>query len=273
MNESPESRLPSNKVTLEELLRLKQAERPSDEFWTQFERDFRTRQLAAAVEKRRWWFALPQVFSGASRLPIPLGATAILAVTFLTVREYRQPEIAPGYAPSQPALVSTLPVSAADSVAASDLPAPSPVRLAVEAAPLMAAAPGRETPVESPGWDVNALMDTNSRSYGLSPSARSIAATMATAAELDPELARLIEGQAASLQLASTREPLSEMTSPRDARRNRLFAYLGEPSGSLASLEEATLVRERLASRLSEEELYDQVRRIGGGADRLTVKF
>ena len=43
MNESPESRSSSPKVSLEELLRLKQAERPSAEFWMQFEQEFRTK--------------------------------------------------------------------------------------------------------------------------------------------------------------------------------------------------------------------------------------
>jgi hypothetical protein len=63
------------------------------------------------------------------------------------------------------------------------------------------------------------------------------------------------------------------VASPRDVRRDRLFAYLGAPANTAESDEEITVVRERIASRLSEAQLYDQVRRIGGGADRLTLKF
>ncbi|HEY0968941.1 MAG TPA: hypothetical protein VGD88_16240 [Opitutaceae bacterium] len=274
MNESPESRPSANKVTLEELLRLKQAERPSAEFWTRFEQDFRTKQLAAAVEKRRWWYVFPQVFSGLPRLQIPLGATAILAVTFLTVREYRQPEIEPGLAPSVPVAAlaaATAPASAKEAMPGIDSPVTSTSRFVVETAPTVASVAGAETESETSGWDLAALMEQRESSFELSPSARSIAANRAAAAEMEPELARFIEGQTSTLQLASTREPLAEVTSPRDARRNRLFAY--EPSNSTASAGETMVVRERIASRLSEEQLYDQVRRIGGGADRLTLKF
>lgn len=276
MNESPESRPSSKHISLEELLRLKQAERPSAEFWTQFEQDFRTKQLAAAVEKRRWWDAIPQAFAGLPRLQIPLGATAILAVTFLTVREYRQPEIEPGIVPSSAPMVvaetAAASVLVGESAESADSPA-TPVRFAVESAPSLASVPGADMESVATGWDLNELMEQRARSSELSPSARSIAANLAVAAELEPELARFIEGQSPSLRLTSAREPLADVASPRDVRRNRLFAYLGEPANTAGSDEEITVVRERIASRLSEDQLYDQVRRIGGGADRLTLKF
>ncbi|GAB1489236.1 hypothetical protein MASR2M8_16890 [Opitutaceae bacterium] len=272
MNESLEPRPSATKITLEELLRLKQAERPSAEFWAQFEQDFRTKQLAAAVEKRRWWYVLPEVFSGLPRLQIPLGAAAILAVTFLTVREYRQPEIQPGLAPASPVASSVVSApSMAEPVMGAAPAAATPRSMVAETAPAMASMTGAETESESAGWDSSALGEQRATSFELSPSARSIAANRAAAAEMEPELARLIEGQTATLQLASAREPLAEVTSPRDARRNRLFAY--EPTNAIVSTEESMVVRERIASRLSEEELYDQVRRIGGGGDRFTLRF
>ena len=77
-------------VTLEDLLRLKRAERPPAEFWNQFERELRAKQLAALVVKRPWWRTLPaRAFAGFSRYHLPLGATAVLAITFLSVREYQ----------------------------------------------------------------------------------------------------------------------------------------------------------------------------------------
>ncbi len=275
MNESPESRPSSEKVSLEDLLRLKRAERPSAEFWTQFEQDFRTRQLAAAVEKRRWWDAFPQMLSGLPRLQIPLGATAILAVTFLTVREYRQPEIEPGVVPQVPAaaLASvTAPSSMADDLDAVERPEESD-RFTAADSPVLVSVQGTGVDAVPAGWNLNELMDQRADASSLSPSARSIAANLAVAAELEPELARLIEGQTSSFRLDSAREPLADVSSPRDVRRNRLFAYLGEPANASSSAEEMTVVRERIASRLSEDQLYDQVRRIGGGADRLTLKF
>src|SRR2546430_13772926 len=77
------------KVTLEDLLRLKRAERPPVEFWADFERQMRTKQLAAIVRKDPWWRSWRNVFAGFSRFHLPLGATAMLALAFVTVREYR----------------------------------------------------------------------------------------------------------------------------------------------------------------------------------------
>ena len=46
-------------ITLEDILRLKRAERPPAEFWDSFDRQLRAKQLAALVEKRPWWRSLP----------------------------------------------------------------------------------------------------------------------------------------------------------------------------------------------------------------------
>jgi len=43
---------PPSRVTLEDLLCLKRAERPPPEFWSEFERELRQKQLAALVERR-----------------------------------------------------------------------------------------------------------------------------------------------------------------------------------------------------------------------------
>jgi hypothetical protein len=74
----------SGKVTLEDLLRLKRAERPPAEFWAEFDRTLHAKQLAAIVEKRPWWRRQHSWLSG-SRWSLPLGAAAALAVTFATV--------------------------------------------------------------------------------------------------------------------------------------------------------------------------------------------
>ncbi|HEY9155937.1 MAG TPA: hypothetical protein VIM69_12445, partial [Opitutaceae bacterium] len=74
----------SGKVTLEDLLRLKRAERPPAEFWAEFDRTLHAKQLAAIVEKRPWW-RRQYTWRGASRWSLPLSAAAALAVTFATV--------------------------------------------------------------------------------------------------------------------------------------------------------------------------------------------
>ena len=68
-------------MTLEDILRLKRAERPSAEFWSQFDRELRVKQLAALVEKRPWWrtISLGRILGGVRRFHLPLGATAVLA--------------------------------------------------------------------------------------------------------------------------------------------------------------------------------------------------
>ena len=81
----------AGKVSLEQLLRLKRAERPAPEFWARFEQDLRAKQLAAIVEKRPWWVALrlPLATRVLSRwtVQLPLGAAAVLALSFVVVRE------------------------------------------------------------------------------------------------------------------------------------------------------------------------------------------
>ena len=75
------------KVSLEDLFAIKRAERPPAEFWDSFQREFHVRQRAAAIEPKRWWFVLPRIFAGMSRYQMPMGAAAVLAVTFLSFRE------------------------------------------------------------------------------------------------------------------------------------------------------------------------------------------
>jgi hypothetical protein len=75
------------KVSLEELLRLKRAERPDPEFWSRFEQDLRAKQLAAIVEPRPWWIALrlPQAARALARFQVPAGAAAVIALSFVVV--------------------------------------------------------------------------------------------------------------------------------------------------------------------------------------------
>lgn len=76
MSESP--------VSLEDLLRLKRHERPQDEFWNGFERDFQHRRLRALMEGAEPRF---QFFSGSMwrRLLIwsPVACGAMATLTFL----------------------------------------------------------------------------------------------------------------------------------------------------------------------------------------------
>ena len=97
------------KISLEDLLAVKRAERPPAEFWDNFQQEFHVRQRAAAVEPKRWWFVLPRIFAGMARYQMPMGAAAVLAVTFLSFREYSEPgfEVAFTAAPLVAAIEAT----------------------------------------------------------------------------------------------------------------------------------------------------------------------
>jgi hypothetical protein len=76
------------KVTVEDLLRLKRTERPSAEFWAGFERELRAKQLAALVSRRPWWdVSWARVQAGLVRVVAPLGAAAALTLAFLSFNE------------------------------------------------------------------------------------------------------------------------------------------------------------------------------------------
>jgi hypothetical protein len=75
-------------VTIEDLLKLKRLERPSANFWTEFERELRAKQLAAIVENRPWWHRLSRPAIFLSRQHIPIGAMAVLALTWVSVRQF-----------------------------------------------------------------------------------------------------------------------------------------------------------------------------------------
>ena len=67
---------PRRTVTIDDLLKLKRAEAPAPDFWPQFERELREKQLAAIVEKRPWWCALPGVYVFVVRRRLSLAAGA-----------------------------------------------------------------------------------------------------------------------------------------------------------------------------------------------------
>jgi len=114
-------------VTLEDILRLKRAERPPAEFWTQFDRELRAKQLAALVEKRPWWRTLSfaPVLTGLRRFHLPLGAAAVLAVTIFSVRGYHP--AAPSSVPASVVAAMPAPESEAKRVSTAT---PAPVAVA-----------------------------------------------------------------------------------------------------------------------------------------------
>lgn len=246
------------KPTLEELLRLKRAERPDAQFWAGFERELRQKQLTALVEKPRWWHGLAGL---GRRAYLPAGAAAVVAFSLVAVR-YNTParfvaveNSAPRIEAADPA-VEMLPATV---VAATYNHHEEPVAQAVQPAEQADAQPV-----------MVAARDE------ISPSARSIAANLARLEQAEPELLNAVLGSRLSssarvqhASFASDAEPVANASVPTP--RYRLIARYAdralspEPSAPV-------LVREKLARRLGDD-LGDDVSRIGVGGNRVSLKF
>lgn len=274
---------PEPRVTLEDLLRFKRSERPAQEFWTEFEAKLRRKQLAAAVAKRPWWFGLSQAFVALSRYQLSAGLAAVLAVTFLTVREYRESGFEAVLLSSELAVAAS--VSAAPAVKdgeASLVVEELSVRPvdAVFANREAATAPVRPAEREEQGdVQVGSLMSWGVAGAAVpqSPAARSIRVNLAVS---DVGVAgwesavNLGRDEVLGLSQSSRAEPLAQVASPKEVRRQRLFGYVAQSAALQGDAAERTLPgRDRLASRLSDQELYESVRRMSAGGDRLTLKF
>ncbi|MBC7369716.1 MAG: hypothetical protein H7343_23350 [Undibacterium sp.] len=279
-------------VSLEDLLRLKRAERPPAEFWSQFERELRAKQLSALVVRRPWWRTLPsRGLVSFSRYHLPIGATAVLALTFLSVREYQTvaPErgVVLGLSNIPAASVATGDVSIPASSDVAETQAMAPMSSGGFSAPAEKAVAGNErSSSDASGVDrvsaMSALIGGSAESErAASPSARSIAENFAAAQSADNTF-----GTNRSLLINASRgfesrvlpartpvvEPLAQMTPPSDVRRAR---YLGTALPVVASARQITpRSSERLASRIADERLYESLgSRLGVGGDRIMVKF
>lgn len=255
------------KVTVEDLLRLKRAERPAPEFWSNFERELRQKQLTALLEKRPWWQEIPQFL--ARRAYLPIGATAILAFTLVSVKYYAPAQLAQVESPpagspvavDREATASIAPVSSplvnrsesiesagAETVVASTASAPSQVSTeVVELMPLLMAPRTEER-----------------------PSARLLAANLTRLEPSDADFGRNVlnarlSGAAREQVAAPATEELASVPTG-STRRNRLLAQYG---GRQLNPEPAppAVVRERLARRLGDTETSERGNRFAREID------
>ena len=277
MNEAPRK----TTVTLEDLLRLKRAEHPPAEFWGQFERGLRTKQLAAIVEPRPWWAPFIRAGARMARYQVPVGATAILAITFLTLRDYRTADLAPSY---EPAVVSvgTVATSAIQTGKASiarvtdPAPASNAPMLAVEAAVPVAAMADVQP---DPNAQATALVGSSSHvvpvQAELTPSARYIAKNLAAAQAADPELDQLLGRSIRSLENHPARvEPLAQVSLRGETRRSRLIGANAWMASAVSGSDSTLRSDDQSARRLTERRLSEsEISRIDVGGSHLSVKF
>jgi hypothetical protein len=262
------------KVTIEDLLRLKRTERPPAEFWAGFERELRQKQLAALVEQRSWWRDFPQLFS--RRAYLPVGATAVIALTLVSVRFYAPTPVAQIEGP-------------ASSIAVT-VPAPVVGTKIAEPAPIFVGAPDNSIPVDDrtpvaaamplseqmPEQAVDLVPWGAPRSVE-TPSAKTIAANIAHLEQTEPELATyaLIGHMPVSTQhMQETGAPVVELASVSAvaSKRSRLLAHFDDRHFT-PDPQAPEIVRERLTRRMADTDYGDRFSRIGVKGDQVSLKF
>jgi len=265
-------------ITVEDLLRLKRAERPPAEFWTQFDRELRAKQLAALVEKRPWWRTLPNPLAGLRRYHLPLGATAILVVTFVATRDFSPASS------STPVTVASAEASAPAAIAtvaapAENEPAGASTTLAnVTIEDRATLEPARTEAVASADVAVTrqiSLLSEGARSTEeLTPSAAYIAAKLAAAQAAEPAVARgllTVRGFDTRVPARPQIEPLAQMASPAERRTARLSSAMVTP---FASENRASAVSENVSRRMGDR-VYgdDEIRRLSATGNSLGLRF
>jgi len=294
----------SEKVTIEDLLRVKRAERPSPEFWAHFEKDLRAKQLAAIIEKRPWWHALhlPQAARVVARFQVPAGAAAIFALSFVVVNQYRMVE--PGSMVSSQSDVSAPPAHVPAKVALAAAPAASPAVIVaaavveevntakMEAKPEVAA-DAQVAPQISMVSDTVASKSAELTSmipWGVGPAEEDTVSTRLLKTNLeiasdseDLSVASLLGKtgtkaeqvvQTSQPQIAEVKAAVAQVSSPRELRRAKVLAGLVLADNAESS-EYAKAIRGRdvAVNDLNDAQLYDSARRLGMGGDRFTLKF
>jgi len=284
---------PPSRVTLEDLLRLKRAERPPSEFWAEFERELHKKQLAALVERKSWWHELAAAYSRFGRMRLPLGASAVLALTFLSISYYSPPRgepqgIAGGNSPANQAVVLTAaqphdnarPVTVAPpaherapdaQAAAGSMPTTAPV------AEVPQAAPGQVSTVIP--W-LGDVLENRADTSELTPSARTIAVNLAAVAVIEPELVDAVahprgfeERAIPAVRPRHTAEVLPTAAAVTEPRRARLLASLGS-AGTYAPEFSAPEHAKRNVNRYLAQDGWDRsISRLEAEGDHFSIKF
>lgn len=269
-------------VTIEDLLRLKRAERPSPEFWVRFERELREKQLAALLERRPWWQSLPQLLRQ-PRAFMPIGATAVLALTLVSTRFYGPVQMTEAKPVGSESLAQPVPatvVAAASPAAVLSAPTESPV--------LVAEAPA----ISQPDLVAEASLSehlpdraTEIAPWGASPSSRSPARFFVANLESAEQPAQVVVEPAfqspvalpvAALKPQRATEASAELASVSEqtSKRSRLMAQFSERQFTPEPQAPAS-VRERLTRRLAfaDTGLADHISRVGLKGDQVSLRF
>lgn len=280
-------------VSLEDLLRLKRAEQPEPAFWTEFDRQLRAKQLAALVERRPWWHSIRHAAASLGRYQVYLGAAAVVAITFVSLRTasdstlnvvdpIHRIQVA---APMSPAASSAMgsssrAVISEDASAALESEVAQTVssggagstQVATSRVSAISSHDHLEQPQDNAGPTAGRFASAGEQELD-TPSARFIAANLA-AAQSTISVGLLADAQGFESRVLPARiatvEPLQQMIPPGEVRRSSRFLAA---MVSTAAAEVSPRTAERVASRISADELYEQVRRFGTRHGGVNMKF
>jgi hypothetical protein len=130
-----------SEINLEDLLRLKRSERPSDQFWNEFDRELHQSMLQTLVKKDPWYLQVMRGISGRILQSTAVAAAAVV-IAMVVVRPAFQPVVAPS---SQVAIAH--PASVVEAISA-------PIEVAV-AEVLLAAV--TTAPATAPEYDTDVI--------------------------------------------------------------------------------------------------------------------
>jgi hypothetical protein len=250
----------NRKITVEDLLSLKRAERPPAEYWARFEAEMRAKQLSAIVGKRTWRGGLPRVFAAFYRHQVPVGAFAALALTWATIHysgETLSAVRAVAVATTRVTPVAPAAAQVAPVIQVSEHMVPAPAKISVpEAASAPAVAADLSRTSAAPPTE-SADFPTRGRFSDV------VAVALADFRQAQPELAkrdvfssdREFETTVEAMRQPAA-EPLSRLDPVSDERRARLLAT---SLPAYASSSPASLASERVKERVSNDRMYESM--------------
>jgi hypothetical protein len=261
------------KITIEDLLRLKRAERPPPEFWTRFDSEMRAKQLAAIMVRRPWWDGISGIFAAVYRNHLPFGAAAAIALTWAGVHFAGGPALT----------VRTVPAVPDESTAASKVEAPA-ARAAARAvmAPqkveidVSIKAPSRQPVVASnPSHLTKAPTEAQPESIAATPFADGIAVSLADFRSSDSDLSkRDVFGSDREFEApAAVRQPAAEPLAQVDPSGERLERLLAPALPAYSSYSARTLVSDRMKQKAADDRMYESMDKYGSGGMSLEFRF
>ena len=265
------------KVTVEDLLRLKRAERPAPEFWARFESEMRAKQLAAIVVRRPVWDGFSRIFSVVYRNQLPFGAAAALALTWVGLHYSAAPSLVVAEVPARPAE----PVAATPAPA---LAAPAAVQVAVPQEKVQSGIgevaetiPSQKAAVVSkPSHLMKAPEASQPESLYRTPFADGIAISLADFRATESDLAkRDVFGTDREFEavVSSGRQPAVDPLARVDPAGERLERLLAPALPAYSSSGAQALTGDRMKQKAADERMYESMDRYGAGGMSLEFRF